>query len=133
MVIGCEYIFDSIDQTLDYVLETECRALAEDVYRREPPRVIRPFKKPSLVPTLDEVPFIPVDSLDYPLSAWFNDVREDKFVMTRLFSGRYSLKPNLKHRKCLGERQRFISHVNRIFSATHVSVVTLPNWQRVKK
>ena len=45
--------------------------------------------------------YVPVDSLDYPLSAWFNNADADKFVMTRLQSGRYSLKPNLRHRKFL--------------------------------
>ena len=101
MVTGNEYIFDNIDQALGYVLEAECRALAADAYRREPPRVIRPFQRTFIVPALNRDPFVPVDSLDYPLSAWFNDAPDDKFVMTRLFSGRYSLKPNLKLRKYL--------------------------------
>lgn len=101
MVTGKEYVFDNIDQALNYVLETERRVLENDMSRREPPLVIRPDIGRFLEPTLDTNPFFPIDSLDYPLSAWFNNVPEDKFVMTRLFSGRYSLKPNLRMRKFL--------------------------------
>ncbi len=101
MVTGREYIFDDIDQAMDYVLEAERRILMTDEYRREPPKVIRPYPGVFLETTLDRIPSVPVDSLDYPLSAWFNDAPNDKFVMTRLYSGRYSLKPNLKLRKFL--------------------------------
>lgn len=93
MVTGNEYIFEDIDQALEYVLETERRALAADENRQKP---IEMRREPFLF-----VPPIPIDSMDYPLSAWFNDADEDKFVMTRLMSGRYSLKPNLKNRKFL--------------------------------
>ena len=92
MVTGNEYIFDNIDQALEYVLETEKNALAADTYRSEPPVIIRPY--------LGMRP-VPVDSLDYPLGAWFNNETDDKFVMTRLGTGRYSLKPNLRNRKFL--------------------------------
>lgn len=92
MVTGNEYIFDNIDQALEYVLEMEQKTLAADIYRSKPPIIIRP--------DLGMHP-IPVDSLDYPLGAWFNNEADDKFVMTRLMSGRYSLKPNLSNRKIL--------------------------------
>ena len=92
MVTGNEYIFENIDQALDYVLDTERRALADDPHRQHPPVIIRPY--------LGMHP-VPVDSLDYPLGAWFNYESDDKFVMTRLMSGRYSLKPNLRNRKFL--------------------------------
>lgn len=101
MVTGGEYIFDNIDQALDYILETERRVLMTDANRREPPRVIRPYPGVFLETTLDRLPPVPVDSLHYPLSAWFNDAPNDKFVMTSLLSGRYSLKPNLKTREFL--------------------------------
>lgn len=91
MVTGNEYFFDNIDEALKYVLETEQRALSQDPYRQKPPTMVRAY----------DMKMMPVDSLDYPLSAWFNNAAADKFVMTRLQSGRYSLKPNLRHRKFL--------------------------------
>lgn len=92
MVTGNEYIFEDIDQALKYVLDTERTALAADVYRQSAPTVIRPYMGMSP---------LPVDSLEYPLSAWYNGASDDMFVMTRLMSGRYSLKPNLHNRKFL--------------------------------
>ena len=91
MVTGNEYVFDNIDEALKYVLEAEQRALEADAYRQAPPTMVRAYDMKKM----------PVDSLDYPLSAWYNNAGEDKFVMTRLRSGRYSLKPNLRHRKFL--------------------------------
>ena len=91
MVTGNEYIFDNIDEALNYVLDTEQRAMTQDAQRQEPPTMVRAY----------DMKMMPVDSLDYPLSAWFNNADADKFVMTRLQSGRYSLKPNLRHRKFL--------------------------------
>ena len=104
MVTGNEYIFDNIDEALNYVLDTEQRALAQDPHRQEPAMVMRPFPGMFSQPFTEEMVqqvYVPVDSLDYPLSAWFNNADADKFVMTRLQSGRYSLKPNLRHRKFL--------------------------------
>ena len=104
MVTGNEYIFDNIDEALNYVLDTEQRALAQDPHRQEPAMVMRPFPGMFSQPFTEEMvqqAYVPVDSLDYPLSAWFNNADADKFVMTRLQSGRYSLKPNLRHRKFL--------------------------------
>lgn len=92
MVTGNEYVFEDIDQALAYVLESERNALAADKDRQTAPTIIRPNLGPWPVPK---------DSLDYPLTAWFNNEPDDKFVMTRLFSGRYSLKPNLRNRKYL--------------------------------
>lgn len=104
MVTGNEYIFDNIDEALKYVLETEQRALSQDPYRQKPPMIMRPYPGMFSQPYSEEVAhraYVPVDSLDYPLSAWFNNASDNKFVMTRLQSGRYSLKPNLYHRKFL--------------------------------
>lgn len=104
MVTGNEYIFPNIDEALNYVLETEQRALAQDPYRQKPPIVVRQIPGMFLQPFSEEIvrqAYIPVDSIDYSLSAYFNNATNDKFVMTRLRSGRYSLKPNLRHRKFL--------------------------------
>lgn len=101
MVTGNEYIFANIDEALKYVLELEQQALASDPYRQKPATIMRQIPGLFLQPFTDDLvkkAFVPVDSLDYPLSAWFNNAAEDKFVMTRLYSGRYSLKPNLRHR-----------------------------------
>lgn len=104
MVTGNEYIFENIDEALKYVLDLERKTLASDHYRQKPATVMRQIPGAFLQPFTDDLfkkVFVPVDSLDYPLSAWFNNVADDKFVMTRLNSGRYSLKPNLRKRKYL--------------------------------
>lgn len=104
MVTGNEYIFENIDEALKYVLDLEKKALASDPYRQKPATIMRQIPGMFSQPCTDEIiknAVVSVDSLDYPLSAWFNDTSDDKFVMTRLYSGRYSLKPNLRHRKYL--------------------------------
>ena len=104
MVTGSEYIFDNIDEALKYVLETEQRQLTQDAKRKTPPVVFRTMPNMFSQPFTEEMvrqAIVPVDSLDYPQSAWFSNAAHDKFVMTRLNSGRYSLKPNLRHRKFL--------------------------------
>ena len=104
MVTGNEHIFENVDEALKYVLELEQRELASDPCRRQPASIVRPvpgmFSQP-FTEGMAQKAIVPVDSLAYPLSAWFNNAGEDKFVMTRLKSGRYSLKPNLRHRKFL--------------------------------
>ena len=75
MVTGNEYIFGNIDEALNYVLDTEQRALKQDEHRQTPPTMVRAY----------DMKMMPVDSLDYPLSAWFNNADADKFVMTRLY------------------------------------------------
>lgn len=104
MVTGVEYIFMNIDEALKYVLDLEQKVLASDPYRQKPPTIVRQIPGMFSQPFSEEIAmkaFVPVDSLDYPLSAWFNNATDDKFVMTRLNSGRYSLKPNLRQRKYL--------------------------------
>ena len=104
MVTGNEYIFDNINEALKYVLGTEQRALSQDPYRQKPPMMMRQIPRMFLQPFSEEIvqqAYIPVDSLDYSLSAYFNNATNNKFVMTRLRSGHYSLKPNLHHRKFL--------------------------------
>ena len=102
MVTGSEYIFDNIDEVLKYVLETEQCQLTQDAKRKAPPAVFHAMPNMFSLPCTDEMveqALMPIDSQDYPHSAWFNNAADDKFVMTRLNSGRYSLKPNLRHRK----------------------------------
>ena len=104
MVTGNEYIFEDINEALKYVLDLEQKALASDAKRRNSPMVMRPMQEMFSIPCNNNLArkcIIPVDSLDYPFTAWFNNASEDKFVMTRLISGRYSLKPNLNRRKYL--------------------------------
>ena len=104
MVTGNEYIFENIDEALKYVMDLERKALASDLHRQKPPIIARQIPGMFSQPFSEEMAmkaFVPVDSLDYSLSAWFNGAAEDKFVMTRLNSGRYSLKPNLRQRKYL--------------------------------
>ena len=101
MVTGYEYVFDNIDQALFYVLDLERKSLAADLDRKCPPNVSRPFLGMFLQSNPENNSLVHVESLDYPYTAWFNNVDLDKFIMTRLRSGRYSLKPNLRNRKYL--------------------------------
>ncbi|MCI1741484.1 MAG: FRG domain-containing protein [Prevotella sp.] len=78
-----DYIFDDIDKAWDYILTEEEYQLENDSRRTN-------IKK-----------HVPYDCLYFPDTAFFNDTSLDKFIMTRLKSGRYSLKPNLRNRKYL--------------------------------
>lgn len=91
MVTGEEYIYDNIYQARDYILDIEKEALASDERRKTAPFVMQPRN----------FTHITVDSLDYPFSSYFNKANDSQFIMTRLQSGRYSLKPNLKEHKFL--------------------------------
>lgn len=93
MVIGNEHLFNNIDEAISYVLGLEQKAINADIRRHN---VLMSLVRP-MPPMLN----IPVDSLDNPYAAWFNGAGDEKFVMTRLQSGRYSLKPNLRNRKYL--------------------------------
>lgn len=97
MVTGNEYIFPNIDDALAYVLDNEQRALAADTKRQTAPIMIRPPFQTSNVTKRQ----ITVDNLDFPLSGYFNSAPSDSFIMSRLASGRYALKPNLRERKYL--------------------------------
>ena len=44
---------------------------------------------------------IPMDHEDYSYSAFYNEADSDQYVLSRLQSQRFSLKPNLKGRKYL--------------------------------
>ena len=76
MQINTNYTFDDIDKAWDYILTEERCQLENDSSRTN-------IKKS-----------VPYDCLYFPDTAFFNDTLLDKFIMTRLKSGRYSLKPN---------------------------------------
>lgn len=89
---------------MEYVLACEKNDLSKDVQRLQPYTVIsipETLLAPASEKYIREVRPMSVDSLEYPFSAWFNNAADDKFVMTRLCSGRYSLKPNLRNRRYL--------------------------------
>lgn len=80
MVTGNEYIFGNIDEALKYVLDTERNALAKDILRQTPPMMMHHIPGMFSQPFSDEMArqaYVPVDSLDYPLSAWFNNAAAD--------------------------------------------------------
>lgn len=103
MVNGKEIIFEDVDEALKYVLQQEKVSLENDEYRQKPPFMV---STPCLFNYLFEPREmgreISTDSLDSPFSAYFNEASNDEvFIMNRLLSGRYSLKPNLKNRHYL--------------------------------
>lgn len=101
MVTGYEYVFDNIYQARDYIIDNERKALSADVLRKAPPPCIpRNPRFSTSFESAKETP-IPVDSIDYPLNSYFNAAPDHAFIMTRLQSGRFVLKPNLAHRKYL--------------------------------
>lgn len=79
-------VYNNINEALNSVLSLEQAFLAADLYRRQKPLVFRPsFQK----------------RIGSPFDCYFNDADDDKFIMTPLQTGRYSLKPNLRNRKFL--------------------------------
>ena len=73
-----DHIFKDINHACNFVLNKEKNLLE----KRRPPLVISPRR-----------------ALKFnPFQVFFNDADDDKFVVTRLQSGRYSLKPNLRNR-----------------------------------
>lgn len=101
MVTGNEFVFENIYEARDYILSIETDTLSKNMHRNSAPAV---FRTPSFNVPYEEYiksAYIPINSLDYPLSAYYNDADDSKFIMTKLRSGRYSLKPNLKNRNFL--------------------------------
>lgn len=101
MVTGKEYIFDNIYEARDYILSIETKTLSNDPLRKSAPVCINPplFNMPFK--EYIKTAHIPMNCLDYSYSAYFNEADDCKFIMSRLKSGRYSLKPNLKNHKFL--------------------------------
>lgn len=100
MVTGNEYIFDDIFQARDYILKFEREMLKSNDFHQNSP-VIFPMPDFNISSENSNISPIPIESLESPYSTYFNSAEEDKFIMTRLMSGRYSLKPNLRKRKFL--------------------------------
>ncbi len=101
MVTGKEMVFDDIDKAFEYILSKEQNDLKTNAFRQNPPMFLRGMHNPFIEPFKLERAYIPVGSLEYPLNAFYNNAPDDKFIMTRLGSGRYSLKPNLCRRAFL--------------------------------
>ena len=85
MVTGKEKIFDNIYEARDYILRLEQDKLKADCLRWE------------VIPNMYRFP----ECLYHPKVAYLNKADEDKFIMKRLESWRYSLSPNLESRKFL--------------------------------
>lgn len=90
-----EKIFDNIYDAWNYIRQQEIQAYNADPRFHNPPMVVK-VNPMSPLPTV-----MTVDNIDYPLNGYFNNAAPDQFVMSRLGSGRYSLKPNLCRRKFL--------------------------------
>lgn len=82
-------IFDSFEEALAFVKQMEREALANDPFRKNQPTIITPHD-----------PTRPPLNL-FPDVAYWNSADKKDFIVTRLQSGRYSLKPNLKDKKFL--------------------------------
>ena len=100
MVIGNENVFENILQARDYILKHEEEVLANDKTRQKAP-ICCPFSDFTKLFEEQSIRIIPPDSLEYPCAAYFNDADDSKFIMNKLMSGRYALKPNLRNHKFL--------------------------------
>lgn len=87
--LDTETIFDNFDVALEFVLEKEQEAMAANPMRQREPTVISPH-----------IPSNPPLKI-HPDVAYWNNADEKDFILSRLQSGRYSLKPNLRNRKFL--------------------------------
>ena len=96
------HIFTNIDAVWDYIDAEEQSKLSKGTWGsplivpREPW-----FPSPRVNPEDIKHLIIPYNDLAYPYSGFFNNASSDKFILCRLKSGRFSLKPNLKYCKFL--------------------------------
>lgn len=90
-------VFDNIYAARDFILQDEKEFLLHNSARERLSQSVY-FCLDGTIPRWN------------PFAAYFNDGEEDAFVMTRLLSGRFSLKPNLRSRQFLfrGQPQIFI-------------------------
>ena len=82
-------IFDNFYEALDFVKQKEHEALIADDMRQHQPTIMalhNPQNPPLKL---------------FPNVAYWNNADENDFILTRLQSGRYSLKPNLRNKKFL--------------------------------
>lgn len=82
-------IFTNFHEAMKFVLGKEQEALAADPHRQQPPLIMAPHD-PSRPPLKL-----------FPGIGFWNQADEKDFILTRVATGRYSLKPNLRHRKFL--------------------------------
>ena len=85
-----EHIFENIDDAWDYILCEELEEREKDHTRLKAP-FVGSFERGEIVP----------NSIDYPLNAYYNNADPNKYIIQRVASGRFALKPNLRHRKLL--------------------------------
>ena len=74
-----EKVFDNVFDAMNFLMRLEQILYAKDLQRQQ---AIRDAKGRVIF------------DLDFPLSGYFNDAKEDEFILSRLFSQRYVLKPN---------------------------------------
>lgn len=86
-----EKVFDNVFDAMNFLMRLEQIFYEKDFQRQQ---AIRDVKGRVIF------------DLDFPLSGYFNDAKEDEFILSRLRSQRYVLKPNLRGRKLLYRGQR---------------------------
>ena len=94
------HVFNNIEEVIDYI-EVEEKDLLSKERPQEPPQVIRPIENMFSQPFDERImqkAVVQPNSIDYPFASLYNEASDDKFIINKLFSGRYSLKPNLKRR-----------------------------------
>lgn len=94
-----DHLFEDIDKALDFILTEEAYNLSQDKQRLNPPIEFCADGKKG-------IRIVKKDSLESKFTAYFNTADSDKFIMTKLRTGRYSLKPNLRFRKYLFRGQK---------------------------
>jgi len=81
-----DYIFEDVNAAMSHILELEKRELT---------------KRSEQAKDLIVLSHANSHKIGGPFCCYFNDAEDEKFIMTPLQSGRYSLKPNLKNRAFL--------------------------------
>ena len=90
-----KHVFKDISTVLDYVLVEEATELQNDELRQKTPVEICVNNKTGFCRAGS------LNSREAKLAGFYNSASMDKFIMTRLASGRYCFKPNLKKRNYL--------------------------------
>ena len=81
-----DYIFEDVNAAMSHILELEKCELMKRSEQTKDLNVISPANS---------------HKIGGPFYSYFNDAEDEKFIMTPLQSGRYSLKPNLRNRAFL--------------------------------
>lgn len=80
-------IFPDIKNAIDFIKTTECNSLKNSSFR-------------NMIAS-DPIVTMPPDGQFDPFDCYKNEAADEKFIMNRLQSGRYNLKPNLREHKFL--------------------------------